>query len=114
VPVIASDHVHAASDLVRDGDDGVIIDAASAAEPDAWATAIAAVVDDGPWRAALSERGRVVGAAFACDHAAAFLLEVLAAAARQRSGGTGGAGGGVAARSFVAEGWQRIDAAADR
>jgi len=107
VPILASAQVNAAHDLVRDGENGVMIDDADAADPRAWAAAIAATLADDATRAAMRTQARSVGAAFGPAHAATFLIEVLDAAERARRDHEV-----PASRSFVAESWQRVAASA--
>jgi glycosyltransferase involved in cell wall biosynthesis len=103
VPVLASHHVNAAADLVRDGRNGTIVPASAADDASAWAAAIAAscTPDDLPAR---QHEARRVGRAFAPDHAARWLLALLDDAAA----------GPVESRSFVEGAWRRLDTADDR
>lgn len=109
VPVISSEHVNAAVDLVRTDLDGTLIDATSAAQPEAWAAAIRSLVERSPSAGAAASApmraaARTVGAAFAPAHAAPWLLELLVDAGRGRAG----QGTAPAARSFVADSWARL------
>jgi glycosyltransferase involved in cell wall biosynthesis len=100
VPVIASHHVHAATDLIRPGCNGTIV---RRDDPDRWATAIGALGAPGV-QTAWSAAARAVGRAFAPRHAAGWLLEVLAAAELARRTG----GERLASRSFVDHAWAHL------
>jgi glycosyltransferase involved in cell wall biosynthesis len=100
VPVIASHHVHAATDLIRPGGNGAIV---RSDDPDRWAAAIA-VVTEGPVQASWAAAARAVGRAFAPRHAAEWLLEVLAAAELARRTG----GDRLTSRSFVDHAWAHL------
>ena len=101
VAVLTSTNVNAAVDLLRDGQNGVVIDAADAEDPRAWAVAVTAMIADEDGREAMAAEARRTGAAFGPSHAATFLLEVLGAPPR-------GTSERPATRSFIDEGWRRV------
>ena len=100
VPVIASGHVHAATDLVRSGCNGLIV---RGDDPERWALAIQRMMSD-ECRLACAAAARPIGRAFAPDHASHWLLELLAAADRARRGD----GRRLPSRSFVEHAWTRL------
>jgi glycosyltransferase involved in cell wall biosynthesis len=100
VPVIASHHVHAATDLIRPGRNGTIV---RVDDPDRWADAIGELTLPSV-RAEWSRSARAVGRAFAPRHAATWLLEVLAAAEIAHHSG----GERLASRSFVDHAWAHL------
>jgi glycosyltransferase involved in cell wall biosynthesis len=100
VPVIASHHVHSATDLVRPGRNGIIV---RRDDPERWAAAIGEITDPSA-RDAYSAAARAVGRAFAPRHAATWLLEVLEAAESARHTD----GHRLASRSFVDHAWAHL------
>lgn len=101
IPVIASHHIEAAHDRVRAGHNGTIV---HDDDPDSWAAAIDEVTDP-EVRRAYSAAARAVGRAFAPQHAAAWMLEVLADAERARRTD----GRRLSGRSFVEEAWATLE-----
>jgi glycosyltransferase involved in cell wall biosynthesis len=100
VPVIASGHVLAATDLVRHGRNGVIV---RREDPDRWAAAIGEALDPAT-RDARSTAARAVGRAFAPEHAASWLIDVLGAAGDARHE----RGRHLVSRSFVEHVWSDL------
>jgi glycosyltransferase involved in cell wall biosynthesis len=100
VPVVASRHVHAATDLIRPGRNGTIV---RRDDPDRWATAIGEMTEP-VVQASWATAARAVGRAFAPRYAAEWLLEVLAAAELARRTG----GERLASRSFVDHAWAHL------
>jgi glycosyltransferase involved in cell wall biosynthesis len=99
VPVIASAHVHAASDLVRDERNGIVVPATRTEHPSAWADAIAASCDT----TTIAERSacaRRVGLAFAPTRAARWLFDLWSSPARDGA-------------SFVDDAWRSFDGVGD-
>lgn len=92
VPVVASGHVGAAVDIVRDGTNGGVVPRDDVDDPDAWADAVA------PWLGRVVDPDviRSMAEPFLPDRAAAWLADVL------RSGST-------IERSFVGEAWAGFD-----
>jgi hypothetical protein len=103
VPVIASDHVNAAKDLIKSGRNGTIVDADAVADPDAWAVAITDSMQ-AEHRDQYGAAARAVGAQFAPIHAAPWLNDVVTEASRCRAG----LGARPASRSFVDDSWTEI------
>jgi glycosyltransferase involved in cell wall biosynthesis len=99
VPVIASSHVHAATDLVRSGHNGAIV---PGDDPERWAHAIRQLIDPDV-QAAYGQAARDIGRAFAPVDAARWLLDLLAAAERARRDGRRPQG-----RSFVEHAWAHL------
>jgi glycosyltransferase involved in cell wall biosynthesis len=99
VPVIAAARAPSAADLVRPGENGLIV---AGDDPERWAGAIAELLrrDRHP---AAAHRARAVGTAFAPDRAARWLLDLLADAEAAREGG-----GRLAPRSFVTHAWAHV------
>jgi hypothetical protein len=100
VPVIASRHVHAGSDLIRPGANGTIV---RHDDPDRWADAITEVTDPAR-RDDLSATARAVGHAFAPHRAASWLLDLLESAERARLDD----GRRQPSRSFVEHAWRHL------
>jgi glycosyltransferase involved in cell wall biosynthesis len=105
VPVIAAARAPSAADLVRSGENGVIV---AGEDPERWAGAIGELLGAERHRAA-ALRARAVGAAFAPDRAAAWLLDLLAEAEAARE-----AGDRLAPRSFVEQAWTDVGQAVTR
>jgi glycosyltransferase involved in cell wall biosynthesis len=100
VPVIASRHVPAATDLIRADRNGTIV---RRDDPEPWAAAIGEITD-AAGREDRAAAARAVGRAFSPGHAAAWLLEVLDDAERARRTH----GQRLASRSFVDHVWAHV------
>jgi hypothetical protein len=103
VPVIAAARAPSAADLVRPGENGTIV---AGEDPERWAAAIAEQLRPDRHGAAAA-KARAVGAAFAPDRAARWLLDLLADAEAARSQGER-----LSPRSFVTRAWTEVDPAA--
>jgi glycosyltransferase involved in cell wall biosynthesis len=99
VPVIAAARAPSAADLIRSGENGVIV---AGDDPERWAGAIGELLGVERHREA-ALRARAVGAAFAPDRAAEWLLALLADAEAARP-----AEGRLAPRSFVDRAWAEV------